>query len=94
MTEVSKEQIEEEIELKFWLFFIGYIVCSVAWIGYCIISHRRDVETLKAMEEQQTGRRVEQERLLRKYESVQMEAAVRRSLLLEPTAPPVDVHDI
>ncbi|CAJ0932122.1 unnamed protein product, partial [Mesorhabditis belari] len=83
MGEVTKEEIESEIELKFWLVFIGYIVCSMAWIAYCFISHRRDVESLKQMEEYWVNRQVEQERLLQKYDSVQVDAAIRRSLLVE-----------
>ncbi|KHJ88711.1 hypothetical protein OESDEN_11493 [Oesophagostomum dentatum] len=43
----TNDEILHDVATTFWIVFIFYIFASVAWIAYCIISYRRDLEKLK-----------------------------------------------
>ncbi|PAV66897.1 hypothetical protein WR25_00391 [Diploscapter pachys] len=43
------EQILEEITEKFWIIFTIYIFLSFAWILYCLVSYRREIDECEYM---------------------------------------------
>ncbi|ETN77021.1 hypothetical protein NECAME_11341, partial [Necator americanus] len=43
----TNDEIIHDVATTFWIVFIFYVFASVAWITYCIISYRRDLEKLK-----------------------------------------------
>ncbi|KAK6056517.1 hypothetical protein COOONC_05977, partial [Cooperia oncophora] len=46
-TRKSRDKILNDVATTFWMVFIFYVFASVAWITYCVISYRRDMEMLK-----------------------------------------------
>ncbi|XGW07775.1 hypothetical protein V3C99_010712 [Haemonchus contortus] len=72
--EKTNEEILHDVATTFWLIFIFYVFASVAWIAYCIISYRRDLEKLKVTAEKNgIARYLELRRLLKAYDSVDIE---------------------
>nr|CDJ93620.1 Protein F59B10.6 [Haemonchus contortus] len=68
--EKTNEEILHDVATTFWLIFIFYVFASVAWIAYCIISYRRDLEKLKVTAEKNgIARYLELRRLLKAYDS-------------------------
>ncbi|CAJ0604938.1 unnamed protein product [Cylicocyclus nassatus] len=70
----TNDEILHDVATTFWIVFIFYIFASVAWIAYCIISYRRDLEKLKlSAEKNSIARYLELRRLLKAYDSVDIE---------------------
>ncbi|KAK5967142.1 hypothetical protein GCK32_008039 [Trichostrongylus colubriformis] len=69
-TNNSNEEILHDVATTFWLVFIFYVFASVAWITYCVVSYRRDLEQLKITAEKNgIARYLELRRLLKAYDS-------------------------
>ncbi|KIH61855.1 hypothetical protein ANCDUO_07866 [Ancylostoma duodenale] len=77
----TNDEILHDVATTFWIVFIFYIFASVAWIAYCIISYRRDLEKLKLSAEKNSIAR----RLLKAYDSVDIENLRAESEVLEDT---------
>ncbi|KAK6739057.1 hypothetical protein RB195_020873 [Necator americanus] len=70
----TNDEIIHDVATTFWIVFIFYVFASVAWITYCIISYRRDLEKLKlSAEKNSIARYLELRRLLKAYDSVDIE---------------------
>ncbi|KAL6735652.1 hypothetical protein Aduo_006070 [Ancylostoma duodenale] len=82
----TNDEILHDVATTFWIVFIFYIFASVAWIAYCIISYRRDLEKLKlSAEKNSIARYLELRRLLKAYDSVDIENLRAESEVLEDT---------
>ncbi|WKX97337.1 hypothetical protein Q1695_013187 [Nippostrongylus brasiliensis] len=70
----TNDEILHDVATTFWIVFIFYVFASVAWVAYCVISYRRDLEKLKdSAEKNGVARYLELRRLLKAYDSVDIE---------------------
>ncbi|KJH40581.1 hypothetical protein DICVIV_13457 [Dictyocaulus viviparus] len=70
----TNEDILYDVATTFWFVFVFYVFASIAWIIYCVVSYRRDVEMYKMIAENNNiARYLELRRLLRAYDSVDIE---------------------